>query len=250
MNETSGPHMRNIKLTIEYDGTEFCGYQIQANDRTVQAEVERSLSMLTDEPVRLTAAGRTDSGVHALAQVVNFKTKSRVPLDAFVRGGNTRLPRDVRILEAKEVADEFSARYSAKRRTYRYFITRENRAIGRQYAWYYWNPLSVKELNASCRDILGLHDFKSFCQAKADVDHYFCDVRYAFWKETKGRMVFEICANRFLHNMVRTLVGTMVEIADIRLTSVPIRHILEAKDRTAAGQTAPAHGLFLYNVQY
>jgi len=242
--------MRNIKLTVEYDGTDFCGYQVQVNDRTVQAELERSLSMLTDETVRLTAAGRTDSGVHARGQIVNFKTESRLPLDVFVRGGNTRLPKDVRILKAEHVADDFNARASAKRRTYRYFVTKRNRAVGRQYAWYYWNSLDVKKMNAACTDVLGVHDFQSFCQAKAVVDHYLCDVRYAFWRETEHELIFEICANRFLHNMVRTLVGTMVEMGDSRLQSASMPQILAGRNRSAAGATAPAHGLFLEKVEY
>jgi len=241
---------RNIKLIVEYDGTEFCGYQIQQNDRTVQAELERSLSMLTNEQVRLTAAGRTDSGVHALGQVVNFKTDSQLPLDVFIRGGNTRLPRDVRIVAAEDVADDFNARYSARRRTYRYFITTKTKAIGRQYAWYYWNELDIEKMNACCTDILGEHDFSSFCQAKSEVDNYLCDVRYAHWQQLKNEYIFEIQANRFLHNMVRTLVGTMVEIGDPRLQSAEMKDILLAEDRTAAGPTAPALGLFLMSVDY
>ncbi len=242
--------MRNIKLTIEYDGTDFCGWQIQVDDRTVQAEVERSLSMLTDSKVRLAAAGRTDSGVHALAQVASFKTESNLPLDVFVRGGNSRLPRDVRIVSAEEAPAGFSARYSAKSRLYRYVVAKKQKAIGRQYAWYYWNPLDVRKMNDACAAILGVRDFQSFCQAKADVDHYLCDVRYAFWRETKDDLVFEIRANRFLHNMVRILVGTMVEIGDNTLRSSSMPRILAAKDRSAAGATAPAHGLFLLDVEY
>lgn len=241
---------RNIKLTIEYDGTDFCGYQIQPKGRTVQAELERSLSTLTNDEVRLTAAGRTDSGVHALGQVVNFKTDSQLSLDVFIRGGNTRLPRDVRIVDAVEVEDDFSARYSARRRTYRYFITQKAKAIGRQYAWYYWNDVDIKKMNECCAEILGTHDFTSFCQAKAEVDHYLCDVRYAHWRESEHDLIFDVSANRFLHNMVRTLVGTMVEIGDPRLQSADIKEILLAKDRAAAGPTAPALGLFFMRVDY
>lgn len=242
--------MRNIKLIIEYDGTNFCGYQLQPDERTVQAELERSLSMLTTERIRLIAAGRTDSGVHALGQVVNFITNSRLPIQTFVKGGNTRLPRDIRILAAEEVPEDFNARYSAKSRTYRYVITTKNRAIGRHYAWYYWNELDEKKMNAACAAILGSHNFASFCQAKAEVDHYVCDIRYAFWKHGDDQLIFDICANRFLHNMVRTLVGTMVEIGDDRQKATAMNDILQARDRRAAGETAPAHGLFLVRVDY
>ncbi|MBN1558689.1 tRNA pseudouridine(38-40) synthase TruA [candidate division KSB1 bacterium] len=243
--------MRNIKLIIEYDGTDFCGYQIQDNDRTVQAELQRSLSMLTNETIRLTAAGRTDAGVHALGQVVNFTTESTLPLEAFLRGGNTRLPKDILILHAEDVPQAFHARYSAKRRIYRYLISTRRKAVGRQYAWYYWSLLDLEKMNAACAQILGVHDFQSFCQAKADVNHYDCDVRYAFWHQAREYLVFEICANRFLHNMVRTLVGTMVEIGDVRLNqSVNMIDILQAKSRDAAGPTAPALGLYLVKVDY
>ncbi len=206
--------------------------------------------MLTNEPVRLTAAGRTDSGVHALGQVVNFKTSSQLPVNVFIRGGNTRLPKDVRIVAAEEVHDDFSARYSARRRIYQYVITKKLKAIGRQYAWYYWNHLDVDRMNACCADILGTHDFTSFCQAKAEVDHYLCDVRYAHWQETDTDVIFDISANRFLHNMVRTLVGTMVEIGDPTFQSTEMKDILLARDRAAAGPTAPALGLTLIRVEY
>ncbi len=242
--------MRNIKLTIEYDGTDFCGWQIQVKDRTVQAEVERSLTMLTNAPVRLTAAGRTDSGVHALGQVANFKTTSTLPLDVIVRGGNSRLPFDVRIVLAEEADENFNARYSAKSRLYRYNIAKRQKAIGRQYSWYYWNSLNLEKMNACCADILGTKDFQSFCQVKADVDHYLCNVRHAFWRETEEELVFEIRANRFLHNMVRILVGTMVEIGDVTSASAKMADILAARNRAAAGATAPAHGLFLMEIEY
>ena len=241
--------LRNIKLTLEYDGTEYCGFQKQVKDRTVQMELERSLSMLTEETIKVTAAGRTDSGVHALKQTINFKTASSLPLTTFVRGGNSRLPRDVRILDAWEMPLDFSARYSARRRSYRYRITLREKAIDRQYAWYYWNPLDVMKMNQCCSAILGSHDFQSFCQSKAKVEHYLCDVRYAFWYQDKDEMVFEIQANRFLHHMVRIIVGTMVEIGDATI-STSMTEILAARDRKVAGSTAPAHGLALLKVDY
>lgn len=242
--------MRNIKLVLEYDGTNFCGYQRQVEDRTVQEELERSLSHLTEEDIKLFAAGRTDSGVHALAQVVNFKTDSQFPLETFVRGGNSRLPCDVRIKDAEEVAPDFHARYSAKSRTYRYVITTEQRAIGRYYAWYFWKPLDINPMNEACSQLVGNWDFKSFCQANANTDSYFCDVKFAQWSQHNGEIIFEICANRFLHNMVRILVGTMVEIGSKQKMPKELFDILGTKDRRYASATAPALGLFLVQVEY
>ncbi len=241
--------MRNIKLEIEYDGTDFCGWQKQANDRTVQEEVERSLSMLTEEQIKTMAAGRTDSGVHALGQVVNFKTHSELPLKAFINGGNSRLPYDVRIISAQDVPPNFSARYTTKKRYYRYFIAKRPIAVGRRYAWIYRKPLNIHLLQSMCDPLKGTQDFKSFCQKNAAVKHYLCHVFDAEWKETSERYVFDICANRFLHNMVRILVGTMVEVASGQLEA-KIKDILAARDRTAAGSTAPALGLFLIKVEY
>ncbi len=241
--------MRNIKLTLEYDGSDFCGWQRQAGDRTVQAVVERSLSMLTQEPIRLIGAGRTDSGVHALGQVANFKTGSALPLEVFVRGGNSRLPRDVRIIKAEEVDLSFNARRSATARLYRYYVSEKPSAVGRQYAWTYWRPLDLERLRACCPVLLGSHDFRSFSR-KDDRPHHLCDVRWATWNRSAGGWVFEICANRFVHGMVRMLVGTMVEIGDGRRPVGDMRSILEAKDNRAAGAAAPACGLFLVKVFY
>jgi len=241
--------MRNIKLLIEYDGTDFCGWQIQANDRTVQEELERSLSMLTEEKIKTTAAGRTDSGVHALGQVVNFKTNSELPLNAFVNGGNSRLPYDARIVSAQDVPANFSARYAAKKRYYRYFIAKRPIAVGRRYAWIYWKPLNLNVLQRMCEPLNGTLDFKSFCQKNAAVKHFLCHIYAAEWKETAERYVFDICANRFLHNMVRILVGTMVEGASGQFDT-SMEDVLTARDRKAAGSTAPALGLFLTKVEY
>lgn len=241
---------RNIKLTLEYDGTKFCGWQKQVNDRTVQEEVERSLSMLTGETVKVNAAGRTDSGVHAYGQVVNIKTQSELPLSTFVRGGNTRLPFDVRIINAELVDADFHARYSATRRHYCYYISNRQRALGRCYSWYYWNDLDLESMRKATEFILGPRNFKSFCQKNALVNHYVCHVYKARWIEHDDYIRFEICANRFLHNMVRTLVGTMVQVGSGKQPPERMREILAAQDRSCAGDTAPALGLFLVKVDY
>lgn len=241
---------RNIKLVIEYDGTHFCGWQKQLNDRTVQEDVERSLSMLTGESITTIAAGRTDSGVHAMGQVVNFKTQSQLSRSVFVRGGNSRLSHDVRIVQAKDVDDNFHARYSAVRRHYHYYISRRQRAIGRQYSWYYWNELNLNAMQQATRLLLGSQNFKSFCQKNAVVKHHICHVYKAKWTRTGDFYCFEICANRFLHHMVRSLVGTLVEIGEEKYPVQQMKTILDARDRSAAGPTAPALGLVLYKIDY
>ncbi len=242
--------MRNIKLIIEYDGTDFCGWQIQPQVRTVQAELEQALSQLTCEKIRVTAAGRTDSGVHATGQVLNFFTNSKLPDYVFHVGCNAILPRDIRVNDAQQVHENFSSRFSARARTYHYYILTKPVAIGRQYAWYFNEPLNLSLMQEACQLILGSHDFQSFCQTGADVNHYLCDVSHATWRRDNDKLIFEIIANRFLHNMVRILVGTFIKIGKESTTLPQFKAILEARDRTLAGPTVPPQGLFLTNVMY
>lgn len=242
--------MRNIKLTVEYDGTDFHGWQMQPNVRTVQHVLQSSLAALTQESVQMVAAGRTDAGVHALGQVVNFHTSKLYSPATFLSGGNARLPADVRILSAEEVAPEFDSRKSAKRRIYRYVISRKALAIGRHYAWFVADELDLTIMNNSCSLIIGQHDFQAFCQAGADVEHYLCTVFEAKWLSQGAQIVFEITANRFLHHMVRSLVGTFVDIGSGKYTDETLHDVLVAKDRSRVGVTAPPHGLFLVQVVY
>ncbi len=242
--------MRNIKLTLEYDGTDFCGWQYQPRQRSVQGELETALGRLTQQKVAVTAAGRTDAGVHALGQVANFHTSSELPLVAFARGANALLPYDVRVLDGEEVPESFSARYSACSRAYRYVISNRPRAIGRQYSWHQPAGLDLDAMHKAAQAFVGSHDFESFCQAGAALDHYRCLVHHAEWRDAGDELVFEIRANRFVHNMVRIIVGTCVEVGRGALRPDAMNVILSEQDRRAAGRTAPAHGLFLLQVDY
>ncbi len=242
--------MRNIKLVLEYDGTDFHGWQSQPNVRNVQDELERSLSTISQEDIRVTVAGRTDTGVHALGQVVNFKTKSLLPLETFQRGGNALLPRDVRILSAEPVEEDFSARFSARFRSYRYVISQRPSAIDRNFTWYFPLHLDISEMDNACSCLYGENDFKSFCQAGSQVNHYRCFVHHASWSKTDDKIIFNVIANRFLHNMVRSLVGTLLEVGQKKISSDEMIHILKAQNRCAAGPTAPPQGLFLVQVGY
>ncbi len=242
--------MRNIKLVVEYDGSDFSGWQFQPNVITAQGELERSLSHLTQSQVKLIAAGRTDAGVHALGQVVNFHTNSHLPVETIRRGGNAMLPKSIRILFAVEESQGFSARFSATARTYRYVISKKPRAIGRMYSWYCPYKLSVDPMQRACKFILGEKDFGAFCQAGAQLNHHRCNVKSAAWLEKKDDLIFEVTANRFVHNMVRILVGTFVEIGRGKRTPEEMALILESKDRRVAGPTVPAQGLFLVSVEY
>jgi tRNA pseudouridine38-40 synthase len=242
--------MRNIKLVLEYDGTRFFGWQAQPNARTVQVELERSLALLTRESIRVLCAGRTDTGVHAYGQVVNFFITTNLPLKAFVNGTNALLPPDIRVLSAQEAPPEFHARFSAKSRSYRYVIRDHPSALQRLYSWYVSQPLDIEAMQQASNLILGEHDFKSFCHAEPDNPHFLCFVLQAVWKNVNDLLYFDIRANRFLHHMVRVLVATFVEIGKGRMNLVEFQAVCEAHDRGKAGPTAPAHGLFLMHVDY
>jgi tRNA pseudouridine38-40 synthase len=245
--------MRNIKLTIEYDGTAYHGWQIQARDITIQEAIETALTTMTREKIRLSGSGRTDAGVHALGQTANFKTESTIPADAFFAGLNSLLPDDIVITACEDVDDDFHARFSAKIKTYQYRIF--NRpiaiAIGRQYAWHIRKKLDVTAMQQAAKHIIGTHDFKSFEGTGSPRAHTIRTVMHAeFAEKEDGYLIFEITANGFLRYMVRNLVGSLVDVGLLKTTPEEFRQIFKAKNRDLAGATAPPQGLFLVNVSY
>jgi len=241
--------LRNIKLTVEYDGTDFSGWQVQPQARTVQQTVEQSLQELLSEPICLVSAARTDAGVHALGQVANFHTHSTLPPETIRVGLNSLLPRDVVIRQAEEVEPEFHARFSAAWKRYRYRIAKRKRAIGRHYCWYLRYELDVERMCQASSILAGTYDFTSFCSSNSETKTHICRVMHCQWQEGED-IDFEIQADRFLQHMVRIIVGTMVEVGRGRLPVEEIGRILEVKDRRQAGPTAPAKGLCLVEVGY
>jgi len=245
--------MRNIKLTIEYDGTAYHGWQIQAQDITIQEAIEKALSTMTREKIRLSGSGRTDAGVHALGQVANFKTDSKIPADGFLAGLNSLLPDDIVITACEAVDDAFHARFSAKIKTYQYriFNYRVPIAIGRQYAWHIRKKLDVSAMQQAIAHIIGTYDFKSFEGTGSPRDHTIRTVMQAeFAEKEDGYLIFEITSNGFLRYMVRNLVGTLADVGLLKTSPDEFKNILEAKNRDLAGATAPPQGLFLVNVSY
>ncbi len=242
--------MRAIKLIIEYDGTNFVGWQTQANGRSVQEEITKVLEQILQEPVSLIGSGRTDSGVHARGQVARFRFENALGIGSILSGLNGILPEDIYVRSAEEVPEGFNARFDAKDRVYRYFISTTPSAIGRYYHWYVKYDLNIPSMNSVAEQIVGEHDFESFCKYEADVNHYRCTVTKSGWKQEGGLLVYEIRANRFLHGMVRALVGTMVDVGRGFIPVAAFHEIMLAKDRRKAGMAAPAHGLFLEEVNY
>jgi tRNA pseudouridine38-40 synthase len=243
--------MQNIKLLIEYDGSDFVGWQIQPNGPSIQSELEKALGEILQEPISTIVAGRTDAGVHALGQVASFKTSKSVAPEMIHRGVNAILPPQIVVLSAEQVPESFHARYSAKARVYRYHLGLRLTALRRNQCWYVGGYKIQEDLLQRCADILlDEHDFSSFCKADASVDHFRCTVDRASWQRIDTELVFDIRANRFLYGMVRALVGTMVEVARGHRQFKEFQDILEAKDRARAGASAPARGLFLEEVVY
>lgn len=257
--------MRNILLTISYDGTDFCGWQRQDDkdggeaNRTVQGEVEKALEKLHKQKITLYGSGRTDSGVHALAQAANFYTPiDSIPAENFVRALNAFLPEDVRILDACEVDEDFNARKSATSRMYRYFISlgQAVSANNARFSWHVPNyEPNLDRLNKYCECLKGEIDCASFAASGDDslsTNRYIDGARFFIQKDIWGAdlLVFEIEANAFLWKMVRTLTGTLVNLDKTNASDDAMEKILLAKDRTKAGVTAPPTGLFLYKIKF
>ena len=258
--------MRNILLTISYDGTDFCGWQRQDDtatggeaERTVQGEIEKALEKIHKQPTALYGSGRTDSGVHALGQAANFYSPvDSMPAENYVRALNAFLPSDVRIMAAREVPEDFSARKSATSRVYRYFIAAGDAtsADNMRFSWLVKNYTpNLERLNKYCECLRGELDCSSFAASGDDSvsnNRYIDEAKFFFQKDRFGQelLVFQIEANAFLWKMVRTLTGTLVNLDKTGAPEDAMKRILEARDRKVAGVTAPPTGLFLYEIKF
>ncbi|MDF1591771.1 MAG: tRNA pseudouridine(38-40) synthase TruA [Desulfobacterales bacterium] len=244
---------KNFKLTIEYDGSGFYGWQRQKNDRTVQGVIEAAIATMTGETVTLIGSGRTDAGVHARGQVANFLCETELTAPIFERGLNSLLSEDVVVRYCHQVDESFHARYSVKSKIYQYRIL--NRvipvAVGRQYCWFIRRNIDVETMRAAAGYIVGSHDFKAFEGAGSPRSSTIRQVIRAEWQMPKpDQHVFEIEADGFLRYMVRNLVGTLVQVGLGKLTPEDFKGILFSTDRNQAGATAPPQGLFLMEVKY
>ena len=242
--------LRNIKLEIEYDGTDFYGWQVQPKLRTVQGEIQDRLNIILKHEVNLIGSGRTDVRVHALRQVANFKTDTPLDGESILRALNGLLPDDVVITKVEEVDLDFNARYNAKSRLYKYRVYLGRTAILRRYVWEVLYSLNLNKIVEATDEISGEHDFSSFCVAESIKENNVCKVMSSTWEKSENELVFVIEADRFLHTMVRTLVGTLIDVGRGYFSVLDFVKILKAKDRRKAGPTAPACGLYLVEVKY
>ena len=242
--------MRNIKLLLEYDGTNYVGWQRQTNGKSIQGEIEDVLFKILQEKVNIIGAGRTDAGVHARGQVANFRTNTSLRLEDIQGALNALLADDIILRDLEEVALDFHARYGAKERSYSYLITLKPSAFLRHYSWQVKYLLDVNLMKRVATLIPGTHDFESFCKANSEVNDHRCTVTASCWSLDDSKLQYQIRANRFLHSMVRALVGTMVDVGRGYTTFDEFSRILEKKDRKEAGATAPAKGLVLESVIY
>lgn len=242
--------LRNIKLTIQYDGTEFSGWQYQPDLRTVQGEIQAALRKMTGDAVTLYGAGRTDAGVHALGQAANFRTASGLAVKKFRDGLNFHLPHDILIHSAEEVQSDFHARYDAVCRRYQYQLGTAISLVDRDRRWEVRERLDFDRMDAAADWILGEHDFSAVCVMASRKPDNRCLVYHSRWREDAGGWRYEITANRFLHTMIRSLVGLMVDVGRGRMTVKKFRDIAGGGDHRAIPRVAPARGLCLIAVEY
>jgi tRNA pseudouridine38-40 synthase len=249
--------MRTIKLTLAYDGTDFSGFQRQPNARSVQAVLEDALASIEGREVTVAGAGRTDSGVHALGQVASVSLGHPIDVKDLRQALNTTLPKDVRVLSVEEAPATFNARFSARGKLYRYRIVNADvmNPIERRFAWHVPRALSVDDLRLAARDLVGQHDFAAFQSSGGNITTSVRTISSSEWTEEAlpegGRLlIYETAGSGFLRHMVRTIIGTLVEVGSGRRPVASVRELLASKDRTAAGPTAPPYGLYLVRVDY
>jgi tRNA pseudouridine38-40 synthase len=244
--------MRNLKLTLAYDGTDFHGWQIQPEARTVQGELREALAKLFNHEVSVTGSGRTDAGVHAHGQVANVGTIRTMDTDAVLRGANALLPVEIRVLSVEEVSSDFNARRSARSKTYEYHVWR-NPIVSPfhcRYVYAFRYPLNEDAMDRGTLCFTGTHDFTSFCATATEIQDRVRTIYEASWERTETTWVFRIRGNGFLQYMVRTIAGTLLEIGQGRMQPEQIADIFEARDRRLAGPSLPPHGLHLIEVEY
>lgn len=244
--------MRNLKLTLAYDGTEFHGWQIQPELPTVQGTLKEALEKLLNHPVNVTGSGRTDAGVHAQGQVANVETIRSIDTDSVLRGVNALLPASIRVWQVEEVATEFHARRSARSKTYEYHVWRQHivSPFHCRYVYAFPYEMDAVAVDEASRHFVGTHDFTSFCATATTVEDRVRTIFETEWQRSPEEWIFRIRGSGFLQYMVRTIVGTLLFVGTGKLRSQDVPPIFEERDRRLAGPCVPSQGLHLIRVDY
>jgi len=242
--------MFNYKLTIQYDGTEYAGWQIQANALTIQGVISKSIEQILQKEINLIGSGRTDSVVHALGQVANFALDSELDLFKFKYSLNSVLPDDISVTNVESVDEKFHARFSAKRRSYIYLISNQKSPFFDRYSYTLFSVFDQDRMNELSKVLIGTQDFTSFSKTNTEVQNKICEVYDARWRRQKNFFIFYIEANRFLYGMVRAIVGSLLKAYSPEEGMNYLQNIFNQKDRSAAADSVPAKGLFLHKVKY
>lgn len=238
-------------IELAYNGTRFHGWQVQPNAPSVQEHLEKALSVICRERISVTGAGRTDTGVHARFFVAHFDSENeRLDHPEFIGKLNGFLNNDIIIFRIYKVKPDAHARFDAISRTYHYYITRQKDPFAQETAWYFKYPLDVGEMNEACRILFEYSDFTSFSKLHSDVKTNNCKIYQAEWKEQGSQLIFVVKADRFLRNMVRAIVGTLIEVGQGKISPDDFRQVIELKNRGAAGVSVPARGLFIVGIEY
>ena len=237
-------------IELSYNGKNYHGWQIQQNANSVQSEINKALSVLLQEDIMVAGAGRTDTGVHAKQLYSHFDTAATFEIDSLKFKINKFLPEDISCTSITAVNKDVHARFSATARTYEYWITANKNPFLNNKAYYFVHSLNIDLMNIACDTLLNHTDFSCFSRSNTDTFTNDCDITFAHWEMKNDCLVFTITANRFLRNMVRAIVGTMLDIGQERMTLEDLETILKSKNRSEAGTSAPAHGLYLTEVKY
>lgn len=243
---------KRVCLVVAYDGTNYHGWQVQNNGITIESELNRCLTELFGEPIEVIGASRTDAGVHALGNIAVFDTESPMPADKISYALNQRLPEDIRVRNSKEVPPDWHPRHCESRKTYEYriYCSEFPMPVKRLYSYFTYWSLDVNQMREAASYLEGEHDFKSFCQTNAQVESTIRTIYSVEVEEQGTDIVIRVCGNGFLYNMVRIIAGTLMEVGRGKRSPEDMPDILEAKDRAAAGPTAPAHGLTLVKYEF
>ena len=242
---------KNFKLTIQYDGTDYCGWQIQKNAITVQATIKKALEeIVKTNDVNVIGSGRTDSGVHSVGQVCSVKLKTNMTNIQLLKALNSKLPNNIRVSLSEIVDDNFNARFSAVDREYIYKIKKESSPFDYKYYWNYPYDYDINILNNCAKIVIEQNNFYNFCKPSPDIKNYNCTINYSQWVIENDILIYQINANRFLHHMVRMLVGTMLEVSRGKILEVDFLNLFNQNLNKNMILTAPSKGLYLFKVKY